>query len=224
MRSPSRFLEFRQDEAFHASLARRSETGLENGQGLLSGSRRFVHRGSRVGFDGPRRGRHRLLGVGDRSGAVAGAERRVVQHLEELNDQRRDAGVRDQVFTLLVNNTAQSVANLGAGTVAGNLFLSDLVSLTTTGALSATGSLHFSLPAGDFTTHAGDPWNYRNRTRMKVRTVDSGFAMGYYQFGSHQLLSVEQCPISSLLINRAIQAIWDLGKGGKVVVLRHVEA
>jgi ATP-binding cassette subfamily B protein len=46
---------------------------------------------------------------------VAGAERRVVQHLEEVNDRRRHAGVRDQVFTLLVNNAAQSVANLGAG-------------------------------------------------------------------------------------------------------------
>jgi ATP-binding cassette subfamily B protein len=58
--------------------------------------------------------------LGELFGAVvavkaAGAERRVVQHLEDLNEQRRDAGVRDEVFTLLVQNTAQSVANLGAG-------------------------------------------------------------------------------------------------------------
>jgi 23S rRNA (uracil1939-C5)-methyltransferase len=65
--------------------------------------------------------------------------------------------------------------------------------------------------------HASPPWNYRNRTRMKVRAAESGsFAMGYYQFGSHQLLPVERCPISSALINRAIQIIWDLGKRGAV--------
>jgi 23S rRNA (uracil1939-C5)-methyltransferase len=65
--------------------------------------------------------------------------------------------------------------------------------------------------------HASPPWNYRNRTRMKVRAAQaSGFAMGYYRFGSHQLLSVEECPISSPLINRAIAAIWLLGKEGVV--------
>jgi 23S rRNA (uracil1939-C5)-methyltransferase len=60
--------------------------------------------------------------------------------------------------------------------------------------------------------HASPPWNYRNRTRMKVRAAANRFEMGYYRFGSHQLLPVEQCPISSQLINRAIASIWDLGK------------
>src|SRR5262249_31615649 len=40
------------------------------------------------------------------------------------------------------------------------------------------------------------------------------FALGYYRFGSHELLPVEQCPISSPLINRAIAAIWELGRRG----------
>jgi 23S rRNA (uracil1939-C5)-methyltransferase len=47
---------------------------------------------------------------------------------------------------------------------------------------------------------------------MKVRFDMSGFALGYYRFGSHQLLPIERCPISSLLINRAIAAVWELGK------------
>jgi 23S rRNA (uracil1939-C5)-methyltransferase len=64
--------------------------------------------------------------------------------------------------------------------------------------------------------HASPPWNYRNRTRMKVRADNSGFALGYYRFGSHQLLAIEKCPISSPLINSAITAIWELGKNGVV--------
>jgi 23S rRNA (uracil1939-C5)-methyltransferase len=54
------------------------------------------------------------------------------------------------------------------------------------------------------------PWNYRNRTRLKVRTTPE-FALGFYRFGSHELLSVEQCPVSSPLINRAIAAFWQMG-------------
>src|SRR5207302_8518774 len=40
------------------------------------------------------------------------------------------------------------------------------------------------------------------------------FALGYYKFGSHALLPVEECPISSPLINRAIRAIWELRPAG----------
>jgi len=63
--------------------------------------------------------------------------------------------------------------------------------------------------------HPSPPWNYRNRTRLRVRSVP-GFALGYYKFNSHDLLPVEECPISSPLINRAITAMWHLGRGGKV--------
>jgi len=63
--------------------------------------------------------------------------------------------------------------------------------------------------------HPSPPWNYRNRTRLKVRTAPE-FALGYYKFGSHELLSVEQCPISSPLINRAIAAFWQMGREHRV--------
>jgi 23S rRNA (uracil1939-C5)-methyltransferase len=59
----------------------------------------------------------------------------------------------------------------------------------------------------DVKVHASPPWNYRNRTRLQVR-VDSGFALGYFKASSHELLPVEQCPISSPLLNRAIEALW----------------
>jgi 23S rRNA (uracil1939-C5)-methyltransferase len=61
--------------------------------------------------------------------------------------------------------------------------------------------------------HPSPPWNYRNRTRLKVRTSPD-FAIGYYRFNSHELQPVEQCPISSPLINRAITSLWQLGRTG----------
>jgi 23S rRNA (uracil1939-C5)-methyltransferase len=64
-------------------------------------------------------------------------------------------------------------------------------------------------------THPSPPWNYRNRSRLQVRAQPQ-FAAGYFRFGSHEVMAVEQCPISSPLINRAIAALWQSGRAGKV--------
>lgn len=69
--------------------------------------------------------------------------------------------------------------------------------------------------SSELKVHASPPWNYRNRTRMRVRTHPE-FALGYYKFGSHDLLPVERCPISSPLINRAIAGVWEIGRSGQV--------
>jgi 23S rRNA (uracil1939-C5)-methyltransferase len=61
--------------------------------------------------------------------------------------------------------------------------------------------------------HPSPPWNYRNRIRLRIQQGPE-FALGYYRFGSHELLAVEECPISSPLINRAISALWKLGRAG----------
>lgn len=63
--------------------------------------------------------------------------------------------------------------------------------------------------------HASSPWNYRNRSRLQVQTSPD-FKAGYFKMGSHELLAVEQCPISSPLINRAIAVLWQNGRTGKV--------
>ena len=57
--------------------------------------------------------------------------------------------------------------------------------------------------------HASPPWNYRNRTRLQVQTVPD-FALGYFRFGSHELLPVLECPISSPLINRIMARLAEL--------------
>lgn len=67
----------------------------------------------------------------------------------------------------------------------------------------------------EIVTHAGNPWNYRNRTRMKLQTRPD-FAIGYRRFASHQLLPVEKCPISSPAINRMLYHLWELGREQRV--------
>jgi len=57
--------------------------------------------------------------------------------------------------------------------------------------------------------HASPPWNYRNRTRLQVKTAPE-FALGYFRFGSHEFLAVRECPISSPLINRVIARLTEL--------------
>jgi 23S rRNA (uracil1939-C5)-methyltransferase len=68
---------------------------------------------------------------------------------------------------------------------------------------------------GEIITHPGEPWGYRNRSRLKVRS-GADFAIGYHRMGSHDLLPVKQCPISSPAINRVLTHLWEMGEGGKV--------
>jgi 23S rRNA (uracil1939-C5)-methyltransferase len=68
--------------------------------------------------------------------------------------------------------------------------------------------------AMELKVHPSPPWNYRNRVRLKVRTVPE-FAVGYYRFNSHELLGIDRCPISCPLINKAIACLWEIGRAGK---------
>ena len=71
--------------------------------------------------------------------------------------------------------------------------------------------------------HPSPPWNYRNRSRLQVQTRPD-FAAGYFKFASHELFAVEDCPISSPLINRGIAALWQAGRAGKAAEgVREVE-
>ena len=67
----------------------------------------------------------------------------------------------------------------------------------------------------DIEVHPSPPWNYRNRSRLRVQ-VSPAFAAGYFKLASHELLAVEECPISSPLVNRGIASLWQSGRAGKV--------
>ena len=72
----------------------------------------------------------------------------------------------------------------------------------------------------EITVHASEPWNYRNRTRVRLQH-EPAFALGYFETNSHKLLPVESCPISSPLINQTISAVWALGRALKVPASVH---
>ena len=77
--------------------------------------------------------------------------------------------------------------------------------------------------ASEIVVHSSDPWRYRNRTRFQVRTAPE-FLAGYFRFASHEVLAVEDCPISSPLINRALRALWSIGRAAAVPAeVREVE-
>lgn len=63
--------------------------------------------------------------------------------------------------------------------------------------------------------HPSPPWNYRNRSRLQIRTSPE-FSAGYFKLGSREVTAVETCPISSPLINRGITVLWKSGRTGKV--------
>jgi 23S rRNA (uracil1939-C5)-methyltransferase len=85
--------------------------------------------------------------------------------------------------------------------------------------------------------HPSPPWNYRNRTRLQVRTIpgfppqpansarsgDPGFVLGYFRFGSHKFLPVSECPISSPLLNRMMARLVELGGLNCPVAVEEIE-
>jgi 23S rRNA (uracil1939-C5)-methyltransferase len=52
-------------------------------------------------------------------------------------------------------------------------------------------------------TISGEPWGYRNRTQLHL----AGGEIGFFGTGSHHLVSVDRCPISSPRINEALAAL-----------------
>lgn len=78
--------------------------------------------------------------------------------------------------------------------------------------LRRTAKLELSVP---IETHASPPLHYRNRTRFHLRHHPE-FSIGYFRQSSHELLPVKQCPISSALINRALETFWKLGAAHEI--------
>ena len=66
--------------------------------------------------------------------------------------------------------------------------------------LRRTGGIHYS---GDVALVAGAPWEYRNRVQLHI----SAGAIGYFAAGSHALVPIDRCPISSPKLNDAIAVL-----------------
>lgn len=53
------------------------------------------------------------------------------------------------------------------------------------------------------TLRKGEPWEYRNRVRFRIASVDDQFRIGYSVRGTNEFLPIETCPISAPLLLRA---------------------
>ncbi len=62
-----------------------------------------------------------------------------------------------------------------------------------------------ALPA--ITSHTGEPWAYRNRTRFRIGELNETTRIGYNRRGSNDFLAIHECPISAPLLVRAAQAL-----------------
>ena len=58
--------------------------------------------------------------------------------------------------------------------------------------------------------HTGEPWAYRNRTRLRIEELDGALRVGYNRRGSNQFLGIHECPILAPLLWRATEALLQL--------------
>jgi 23S rRNA (uracil1939-C5)-methyltransferase len=68
-------------------------------------------------------------------------------------------------------------------------------------------------PLPSIEIHAAQPWQYRNRIRLRVAEVDARLRVGYLRRGSTDFLPVQMCPIAAPLLWRAAEAFLALDGG-----------
>jgi 23S rRNA (uracil1939-C5)-methyltransferase len=56
-------------------------------------------------------------------------------------------------------------------------------------------------------THTGEPWTYRNRTRLRIENLDGDLRVGYNRRGSNEFLGIQECPILAPILWRAAGAL-----------------
>jgi 23S rRNA (uracil1939-C5)-methyltransferase len=69
-----------------------------------------------------------------------------------------------------------------------------------------------ALPA--IRTHTGEPWVYRNRTRLRIAELEATLRVGYNRRGSNEFLAIHECPISAPLVWRAAEALLTVAAEG----------
>jgi 23S rRNA (uracil1939-C5)-methyltransferase len=67
-----------------------------------------------------------------------------------------------------------------------------------------------ALPA--IQTHIGEPWAYRNRTRLRIAELEATLRVGYNRRGSNEFLAIHECPISAPLVWRAAQTLMKVAE------------
>jgi len=55
--------------------------------------------------------------------------------------------------------------------------------------------------------HSAKPWEYRNRTQLRVMAADGAVRVGYNRRGTNEFLAIHECPILAPLLWRAADAL-----------------
>ncbi|HEX7159144.1 MAG TPA: 23S rRNA (uracil(1939)-C(5))-methyltransferase RlmD [Edaphobacter sp.] len=58
--------------------------------------------------------------------------------------------------------------------------------------------------------HSAEPWEYRNRIRLRVAQTDGTLRAGYLRRGTNEFLPVSMCPIAAPLLWRTAEALLQL--------------
>jgi 23S rRNA (uracil1939-C5)-methyltransferase len=58
--------------------------------------------------------------------------------------------------------------------------------------------------------HAGEPWGYRNRARLRISELETTVRAGYNRRGSNEFLPIHECPILSPLLWRTVETLLQL--------------
>ena len=61
-------------------------------------------------------------------------------------------------------------------------------------------------------THAADPWEYRNRIRIRVEQVEGAYRIGYNRRNTREFLPIVECPISAPILLRAAFTLLEASK------------
>jgi 23S rRNA (uracil1939-C5)-methyltransferase len=72
-----------------------------------------------------------------------------------------------------------------------------------------------ALPA--IRTHTGEPWFYRNRTRLRIAELEATLRVGYNRRASNEFLAIHECPISAPLVWRAAEALLMVAAEGSTI-------
>jgi 23S rRNA (uracil1939-C5)-methyltransferase len=66
-------------------------------------------------------------------------------------------------------------------------------------------------------THTGEPWAYRNRTRLRIAELEATLRVGYNKRGSNEFLAVHECPISAPLVWRAAEVLLQVAEESSAI-------
>lgn len=60
--------------------------------------------------------------------------------------------------------------------------------------------------------HAGEPWGYRNRIRLRVELLEGTIRFGYNLRETRDFLPIQECPIAAPVLWRSMQALLHLAR------------